>query len=57
MTKERADEILKSGNASFGNYRKYMTESEIAEINALWNTMPGHTCFYDAICRIYQGRA
>ena len=34
-----------------------MTANEEAEINTLWNTMPGHTCFMDALRRIARGKA
>jgi hypothetical protein len=31
-----------------------MTENEIAYVTEIWNRMPGHTCFYDALCRILR---
>ena len=56
MTAERAKEILKLG-AQYSNYSDKMTEAEYREVMALWVTMPGHTCFYDALCRIANGIA
>ncbi len=50
---DRAREIL---DAPYGNYDVVMTDGEIAYTKDLWDKMPGHTCFYDAICRIYQNR-
>lgn len=54
MTKQRASEVLAIGS-NYGEYRKHMTETEISEVIALWNTMPGYTCFADAIIRIAKG--
>jgi hypothetical protein len=56
ITQERAQEILRFGS-QYSNYSKQMTEQEVAEIIALWKTMPGYTCFYDAVVRVAQGRA
>lgn len=54
MTQKRAQELLRLG-AQYSNYSKHTTEQEYAEIMALWNAMPGYTCFYDALCRIARG--
>lgn len=35
---------------------KQMTDGEIAYVKALWDTMPGYTCFCDAFHRIRLGR-
>lgn len=48
---DRAMEIL---NAPYGDYMKLMADGEIEYTLQVWRTMPGYTCFYDAICRIYN---
>lgn len=50
----RAEEILQK--TSFANFDKQMTDGEIAYTHQIWDIMPGHTSFYDALCRIYQNR-
>ena len=70
MTRERAQYIL--DNTVYGEF-KYaysqgyrlsgiihpdgITREEREAVMRLWDTMPGNTCFYDAVCRIAQGRA
>lgn len=55
MTRERALEILELGS-QYCNYSDKMNDQEIFEVKALWDTMPGYTCFYDALCRFaYPG--
>lgn len=53
MTPERAKEILDSGDGFFIT-RKY-TETEFLEVCKLWDTMPGHTCWTDALIRVKNG--
>lgn len=48
MTKERAQEILKLGSR-WHNWSKHCTPAEDEEIRALWRTLPGYTCWYDAL--------
>jgi len=52
MTPKRAREILDS-MSPFGAMD--YTEEEHREITAVWDTMPGHTCFFDAVVRIAKG--
>lgn len=54
MTCERAREVLHLGE-QWSNYSDHMTQKEIDYTRALWKTMPGYTCFYDAIVRIANG--
>ena len=62
MTKERANQIIEQARnkAVFGPWcdqlDKVMLPGERAEIMAVWDTMPGHTCFVDALYRIAKGR-
>lgn len=69
MTKERAQYIL--DHANYGEFRYAfprefcyqggithpdgITREEDAAIRALWDTLPGHTSRYDAVCRIARG--
>lgn len=58
MKPERAREIIQAAydKASVGPWSdqldKVMSKEERAEVCAVWETMPGHTCFVDAIYRI-----
>lgn len=67
MTPERAKELIEStffGELPFafvpngsvnGNYpvmEHGITVAEWGHVKALWKTMPGHTCFNDALIRI-----
>lgn len=54
MTLERAHEIIKLGS-QWSNYSKFCTPEEDKEIRDLWMTMPGYTCWYDALLRISRG--
>jgi hypothetical protein len=49
MTPDRAQEILRT-MSPFGELQ--MSKSEDAEVRKVWQTMPGYTCFYDALVRI-----
>lgn len=68
MTPERAKHI--HGRQSYGSlpmaFRRRpddtheivddgITREEDASIRALWRTMPGHTCYMDAVLRIARG--
>ena len=71
MTKERALYILQTMNP-FGEFRYAfrdgargarhrlyadgITAEEDDDIRNLWETMPGSTCYYDAVVRIAQGK-
>ena len=55
MNSERAIEILIAGSR-YCNWHQICTKEENEEIKAIWRTMPGHTCWYDALCRIAQGQ-
>ena len=54
MTPERAKELLKHGNTwpHIGEYMQLCTCEEKYEIEMLWDTMPGNTSRYSAICRL-----
>lgn len=58
MTPERAAEIIKQAQtrAQYGPWsdqlKKVMTPEEHATVLAVWETMPGHTCYVDALLRI-----
>lgn len=47
----RAKQILRDGS-QWASYDRHMTDGEIAFVLERWSTMPGHTSFYDALCRI-----
>jgi hypothetical protein len=64
MTQERAKEISEiidwesGGCLISGNKRPLnppVTIDERNEIVAVWKTMPGHSCFHDAVRRIANG--
>lgn len=61
MTAERAREIFDHARqrATVGPWSdqldKVMTPDERHEIKQLWATMPGHTCFVDALFRVMNG--
>lgn len=58
MTPERATEIIRDAKALAvhgpwsDQLSNVMTADERAEIVTVWKTMPGYTCFVDAILRI-----
>ncbi len=51
MTPERAKEVLQLG-AQWSEYRKHMSQEEIAYVTDGWKRMPGSTCFHDALIRV-----
>jgi len=61
MTAERAAEIVQQAQATakYGPWSdqldKVMSKAERDHVIALWNTMPGYTCFVDALLRIRNG--
>ena len=61
MTSERAAQIIEQAQARAihgpwsDQLDKVMTAEERAEVLQLWRTMPGYTCFVDALLRIKQG--
>lgn len=65
MTNERAEEIMANinflggGVLGFGAKTPYPKETpeEKQEIMAKWRSMPGWTCYYDAVNRIAKGEA
>lgn len=63
MTQERANEIIAQAKAKAvhgpwcDQLDKVMLPGERAEIVKVWKTMPGHTCFVDALYRIARGQA
>lgn len=63
MTPERAQEIVKQARdkATCGPWSdqldKVMTKEERNEVNQVWDKMPGHTCFVDALYSIARARA
>lgn len=62
MTPERANEIIKEAQSGAAGapwsdrLDKVMTKEERKEVNQVWDTLPGHTCFVDALYRIANGR-
>jgi hypothetical protein len=62
MNQERAQQIVKQARAHAGcgpwsdQLDKIMTSAERDEVIAHWQTMPGHTCFVDALNRFANGR-
>ena len=60
MTQERATEIVASIHSSRSGWdsdtRKWFKPGEREEVVKKWNTMPGHTCFADALYAIAMGR-
>ena len=61
MTSKRAAEIIDQakGKAVYGPWSdqiaKVITPEEHAAVLAKWETMPGHTCYVDALLRIRNG--
>lgn len=59
MTKERAYEIYTAiQHARFPwqeDVRKYMTYQEHDEVMDRWRSMPGYTCYADALLRLVKG--
>jgi hypothetical protein len=58
LTQQRAKEAWDATEGGIGprSDRLVLTEAERAYVKALWETMPGSTCFMDAFFRIEQGR-
>lgn len=56
ITPRRAMEILASG-ARWHNCMAHCTQAEDNYIRGVWKTMPGYTCWYDALLRIAKGEA
>lgn len=58
MTQQRASAIIEEAKnkTEFGPWSdqltKVMTREERLEVNRVWDTMPGHTCFIDALFRV-----
>ena len=56
MTPERALELMYESNQRHSFFPKHRyapeTAEERREVLAMWNTMPGYTCYYDALNRI-----
>ena len=59
MTPERALELMYESNQECSFWPKHLyapeTPEERKEVVAMWNTMPGYTCYYDALKRISKG--
>lgn len=61
MTPERATEIIAQAKAhvTFGPWSdaidRVMQPGERDDVVTVWKTMPGHTCFVDALIRISNG--
>ena len=54
MSPARAQEIWDT-RAPFGELS--LTDMERSEVKKVWDRMPGHTCFVDALLRIARGQA
>lgn len=50
ITRERAQEIYHAGQ-QWSNWSKHCTAEEDAEIRGLWKSLPGYTCWFDALLR------
>ncbi len=61
MTRERAAEVVRlaqerAGWLPWSEMLKYiLTNDENAEVMRKWDTMPGNTCFVDALLRFRNG--
>ena len=53
MKPERAEEIRLLGNR-YCNWSKFCTPEENAYIKKIWDHMPGHTCWFDALMRVVK---
>lgn len=51
FTRDRINEIFRFGN-NYANWHKAMNSEEMSEVNRVWDTMPGASSFYTALCRI-----
>ena len=51
MNIERAREILYLGSR-WSNWSEHCTGKEHEEVMEKWKSMPGHTCWYDALVRL-----
>ena len=54
----RAEEIFELARQKFcwaNNLDAHMTDGEIAYVKAIWDTLPGHTSFWDAFNTIRLG--
>jgi hypothetical protein len=51
MTPERAQEILSLG-MRWHEWAVHTTPAENQEIMEKWRTMPGYTCYFDALLRL-----
>jgi len=62
MTSDRAKEIIQQAKklANVGPWSdqldKVMTKEERDEVNKVWETMPGYTCFVDALYHIINSK-
>lgn len=56
MTPERAREIVCRGIVR-SDYIKHMTDEEVIAVRRVWHTLPGYTCFFDALMKIANGEA
>ncbi|MCK9432628.1 MAG: hypothetical protein M0R00_06690 [Candidatus Omnitrophica bacterium] len=59
MDQKRAQEIVDAIHRDRwqwqGDTNKHFRHGERAEVIEKWKTMPGHTCFADALYRIAKG--
>lgn len=55
MTPERAEELRQEILKLGGWHPISITEEEESTVRMMWATMPGYTCFYDAVARIANG--
>jgi len=63
MTPERASEILNTESQvmpgckliEVGTVRNILTDDEHHEVMDVWETMPGHTSYFNALQRIANG--
>lgn len=53
MEYERALEIFRLGSR-WCNWSDFCTPEEDKEVMEKWRTMPGNTCWYDALVRIIR---
>jgi hypothetical protein len=58
ISKERAKEIIEAAQARAhctpwsDQLVRVMTQGEYHHVRNVWDTLPGHTCFVDALCKL-----
>ncbi len=58
LTPARCQEIAEAaqrGPEWISLLQRHMTPAEEAEVMQVWRSMAGHTCWFDAFCRLWRG--